>query len=128
MMKYLVGYDKDMGGDLKVGFQYYLEQTLDYGDYRDALLAADYRWDRLRHTVTNRITKYFANQTVQVTLFTFFSPSDMDFYTRPSITWNATDAWTLSVGANLPWGRDSWTEFGSVQKNKNVYMRLRYNF
>jgi len=128
MIKYLAGYEKDLGNDLYMAFQYYLEQTLDYDEYRKALFAADYRWDEFRHTVTNRITKYFANKTVKFTIFTFFSPSDMDVYTRPVLTWNATDAWTLSVGSNLAWGRDSWTEFGSIQKNKNVFVRLRYSF
>jgi len=128
IMKYLLGYEKDLGNDLRVGFQYYLEQTLNYGNYRKALLKTDYRWDEYRHMFTNRFTKFFANQTIKVTLFTFFSPSDMDAYIRPSISWNATDSWTLTVGANLPWGRDSWTEFGGMQKNKNVYARLRYSF
>ena len=111
-----------------MGFQYYLEQTLDYNEYRNALMQADYRWDEFRHTITNRITKFFANKTVKVSIFTFFSPNDMDVYTRPSISWNPRDAWTLTFGANLAWGRDSWTQFGSVQKNKNVYVRLRYSF
>lgn len=128
MIKYLLGYEKDLGNDLRVGFQYYLEETLDYDEYRRALMPSDYRWDEFRHVVTNRITKFLANQTVKLSLFTFFSPSDLDVYVRPSFEWDATDAWTLSVGANLPWGRDSWTQFGSVQKNKNVYVRLRYSF
>lgn len=128
MMKYLAGYEKDMGNDLRIGFQYYLEQTLDYGNYKSALLPADYRWDQFRHLITNRITKMFANQTVKVTVFTFFSPSDLDVYVRPVLSWDATDSWNLSVGANLIWGRDSWTEFTSLEKNKNVYVRLRYSF
>ena len=128
MMKYLAGYAKDLGNDLSVGVQYYLEQTLDYSKYRDSLYRADYRWDEYRHTITSRVTKLFANQTLNFTIFTFFSPSDMDVYTRPSLTWKATDAWSLTIGGNLPWGKDSQTEFGSVQKNKNVYARLRYSF
>ncbi len=128
MIKYLAGYEKDMGGDLTLAAQYYLEETLDYDNYRKALLPADYRWDEFRHVVTARITKLFANQTVRVSLFSFFSPNDLDAYLRPSLVRKVTDAWTLSVGANLPWGKDSWTEFGSVQKNKNVYVRLRYSF
>jgi hypothetical protein len=127
-MKYLAGYEKDLGNDLKMAFQYYLEQTLDYRQYERALLPMDYKWKEYRHTITNRVTKFFANQTVKVSIFTFFSPSDLDVYTRPSISWSPQDGWTLTVGANLPWGKDSLTEFGSVQKNKNVYARLRYSF
>jgi hypothetical protein len=128
MMKYLAGYEKDLGSDLTMAFQYYLEQTLDYRHYTQALLPGDYSWDEYRHVITNRVTKMFANQTIKFTVFSFFSPSDMDAYIRPSLTWNPTDAWALSIGSNLIWGRDSWTEFGSVQKNKNVYARLRYSF
>ncbi|MFH1877675.1 MAG: hypothetical protein ABH883_02600 [Candidatus Omnitrophota bacterium] len=128
MMRYLLGYEKDLGNDLRVGFQYYVEQTLDYAEYKRSLLPMDYRWDEFRHVLTNRITKSFANQTVRATIFTFFSPNDLDAYIRPVLSWNATDAWTLSIGADLMWGKDSWTEFGSAQKNKNVYVRLRYSF
>jgi hypothetical protein len=128
MMKYLAGYDKDLGNDLSAGMQYYVEETLDYAEYRRALLPADYRGDEFRHVITGRITKLMAGQTLRLSLFSFFSPSDMDAYVRPSIVWKATDAWTLSMGANLPWGRDSWTEFAGMQKNKNVYIRLRYSF
>ena len=128
MMKYLVGYEKDLGHDLSMSFQYYLEQTLDYRHYKNALMPGDYSWDEYRHVITNRISKMFVNQTVKVSIFSFFSPSDMDAYIRPSLSWKPTEAWTLSVGANLIWGKDSWTEFGSMQKNKNVYARLRYSF
>ncbi|MFA6636554.1 MAG: hypothetical protein WCV56_05590 [Candidatus Omnitrophota bacterium] len=127
-MKYLAGYEKDLSNDFKMAFQYYLEQTLDYRQYERALLPMDYKWKEYRHTITNRMTKFFADQTVKISIFTFFSPSDLDVYTRPSISWSPQDGWTLTVGANLPWGKDSLTEFGSVQKNKNVYARLRYSF
>ena len=128
MIKYLLGYEKEMGNDLRIGFQYMLEETLDYKQYRDALLPTDYRWDEFRHLLTNRITKYLASQTVKLSVFTFFSPSDMDVYTRPSVIWNITDAWTLTTGANLIWGRDDITEFGSMERNKNIYARVRYSF
>ncbi|MFC1808082.1 hypothetical protein ACFL0T_06950 [Candidatus Omnitrophota bacterium] len=128
MMKYLLGYDKDLGNNLSVGFQYYLEQTLDYSEYQSALLANDFRWDEFRHVITNRVTKYFINQTVKLSCFTFFSPSDLDLYTRPSVTWNITDSWTLTAGANLPWGTDDITEFGHMERNKNIFARVRYSF
>lgn len=127
-MKYLAGYEKDLGYDFNMAFQYYLEQTLDYHEYKNALLPMDYRWEEYRHTITNRITKFFADQTVKITIFTFFSPSDLDVYTLPSLSWTPYDAWTLTIGTNLIWGKDSLTEFGSVQKNKNIYARLRYSF
>jgi len=42
MLKAMTGYTKDLGNDLRIGFQYYYEQKLDYDSYRDNLLAGDY--------------------------------------------------------------------------------------
>jgi len=52
----------------------------------------------------------------------------MDAYTRPSVTWNITDAWTWTTGANLIWGKDDTTELGNMKNNKNIFTRLRYSF
>ena len=128
MFKALAGYTKDLGNDLKVGFQYYYEQKLDYDNYRDNLLPTDYFWDEYRHLVTNRITKLFKNQTVLVSLFTFYSPSDKDGYFRPLVSYDVTDQLKLTLGADVPWGEDYITEFGQMKRNKNVYVRIRYSF
>ncbi|MCK5580466.1 MAG: hypothetical protein KAJ18_04255 [Candidatus Omnitrophica bacterium] len=128
MFKAMAGYTKDLGNDFSVGVQYFIEEILDYDNYEDNLLAADYRFDEFRHLLTNRITKLFKNQTVQLSLFTFFSPSDKDGYARPSISYDISDQWKVTFGANLPWGEDDITEFGQMEKNKNVFTRVRYNF
>ena len=124
----MAGYTKDLGNDLKVGFQYMYEQRLDYSEYRDNLLPNDYRWDEYRHLITNRITKLFKNQTVMVSLFTFYSPSDDDGYVRSSVSYDISDQWKVTFGANLPWGEDDTTEFGQMKRNKNIYTRIRYSF
>ena len=128
MMKYLVGYEKDLGNDFRMAFQYYVEQMLDYKKYKHSLLVTDTEYGKFRHMITNRITKFFANQTVKFTVFTFFSPDELDAYVRPVLTWKATDSWTLTLGSDLFWGKSSRTEFGGVRKNKNIYVRLRYSF
>jgi len=128
MLKAMAGYTKDLGNDLKVGIQYLFEERMNYDNYEDNLLAADYRFDEFRHLLTNRITKLFKNQTVMVSLFTFFSPSDKDGYMRPSISYDISDQWKVTLGANLPWGEDDITEFGQMKKNKNIFARARYSF
>jgi len=128
MVKYLFGYAKDLGNDLSAGLQYLYEQTLDYDNYRSALMPADFRWDKNRHLVTVRLTKLFKSQTVKVNLFAFFSPSDRDTYIRPSIDYDINDHLKCILGANLIWGEDNHTEFGQMEKNKNIYLRLRYSF
>ncbi|MDD5746146.1 MAG: hypothetical protein PHO30_02670 [Candidatus Omnitrophica bacterium] len=128
MLKWLLGYEQDLGNDLKLGLQYLCEQKLDYSAYSAALLPYDYVWDEYRHLLTQRITKLYKNQTVMLGLFNFWSPSDKDGYLRLSCAYDISDQWKLTVGANLPWGEDEITDFGMMQKNKNVFMRLRYGF
>jgi hypothetical protein len=126
--KCLLGYAKDLGRDWRVGAQYLYEQTLDYDRYKEALLPGDIVYDEHRHLLTLRITKLYKNQTVAVNLFTFVSPSDRDIYLRPNIAYNITDNSQITLGANLIWGEDPYTEFGQMEKNKNIYLRLRYSF
>ena len=128
MNKFLFGYAKDLGNDLSAGVQYLFEQTLQYDNYLNALLPNDFVWDRYRHLLTLRLTKLFKNQTVKANIFTFYSPSDKDGYVRPSVDYNMNDNLILSLGANLAWGRDNYTEFGQMARNKNIYTRIRYGF
>ena len=127
-LRLLVGYDKDLGNDWRLGLQYQYDQILEYDAYLKALLPADTVWDQRRHLNTLRLTKLFKNQTVRAGLFVFFSPSDLDGYVRPTIDYDLSDAWKLSAGANLFWGEDTYTEFGQFEHNKNIYVRLRYGF
>jgi hypothetical protein len=127
-VKVLTGYEKDLSNDLKVGVQYLYDQKLYYDNYRANLLPADFVFDEFRHLLAQRVTKLFKNQTVSVSLFNFYSPSDKDGYVRPVLSYNITDQWKATLGANLPWGEDDITEFGQMKRNKNVYVRLRYGF
>ncbi len=127
-LKTLLGYSQDLGQDWKVGFQYYYEQRLDYKEYKESLLPTDFVFDEFRHVLTQRVTKLFKHQTVQVSLFNFYSPSDKDGYVRPSVTYDITDQWKGTVGLNIPWGEDDSTEFGQMKRNKNIYFRIKYSF
>lgn len=128
MWKTMAGYSKDLGGDWNIGLQYLFEQRLDYGRYAQNLLSQDLSFDRYRHVVTQRISKLFKNQTVEWSVFNFYSPSDRDGYLRSSVSYQMTDQWTLTAGVNFPWGDDDYTEFGQMKKNQNIYARVRYSF
>jgi hypothetical protein len=104
MVKFLSGYEKDLGNDLKVGFQYFYEQRLDDDNYTENLLAGDFIFDESRHLLTQRLTRLYKNQTVTISLFNFYSPTDKDGYVRPLVSYDVTDQWKLAFGANLPWG------------------------
>jgi len=126
--KVMAGYDKDMGNDLNIGLQYMYEQILDYKHYRDALLQADFFWDEHRHLITLRIGKMLLSQTLRLSLFNFYSPSDEEVYLRPLVEYDINDQWQISLGANLVWGRDDHTEFGQMERNSNIYTRVKYSF
>ena len=91
-------------------------------------MAGDFVFDESRHLLTQRITKLYKNQTVAVSLFNFYSPSNKDGYVRPTVSYNISDQWKATLGANLPWGEDDLTEFGQMKRNKNIYVRFRYSF
>lgn len=128
MIKFLSGYTRDLKNDLMIGFQYLYEQRLDYGNYLANRLPADLLFDESRHLLTQSVSKLFKNQTVRVSLFNFYSPSDNDGYVRPAISYDVTDQWKVTAGGNFPWGEDDMTEFGQMKRNKNVYLRTRYSF
>lgn len=127
-VKFLGGYEKDLGNDLKAGVQYLYDRKLDYDNYEANLLPADFVFDEFRHLLTQHMTKLYKNQTVIVSLFNYYSPSDDEGYARPSVSYAATDQWKITLGANIPWGEDDTTEFGQMKRNKNIYARARYSF
>ena len=65
---------------------------------------------------------------LELSLFVFFSPDELDTYIRPRITYKIIEPLALVVGANVMLGRDDYTFFGQLQENTNVYARLRYSF
>jgi hypothetical protein len=110
----LLGYEWEAKANFTVGLQYYLEQTLDPGD--------------TRHLLTNRLTYQAAMGKYLWSLFTFYSPSDADFYLRPSFTWRQSDQWSFTAGGNLFGGSDDDTFFNQLQDGSNVYLRARFSY
>ena len=126
--QYLVGYKRGFKNDFEVGLQYYIIQMLHYTAYKNNLLAGDIQNDKVYQQYTLRLTKLFANQTVNTTLFVFYSPVDNDVYLRPSLSWKATDAWNLVVGGNIFLGNQDNAAWGQYKGDSNIYCRLRYSY
>ncbi len=127
-VKYLAGYTRDLGNDLKAGAQYQIEQMLDFKAYKANLLSGSPAQDELRHLLTLRLTQLLRAQTVDANLFIFYSPTDEDTYLRPSIGYKANDALKITLGANIFSGNKDHTQFGSLEGNNNLYLRARYSF
>ena len=127
-MRYLVGYTQEVAKDFNAGVQYYVEQMLDYGDYKDNQPAAARDRDEFRHVVTLRLTQQLMSQNLTLSLFTFYSPSDEDAYLRPNVQYKATDNLLLEAGANVFFGDHPYTFFDQFENNTSIYGAVRYSF
>ncbi len=127
-IKFLAGYSKDMGGELNLGFQYLIEEMLEYSAYVANLGAGEAKRDEFRHLITTRVTKLFMDQTLMAGIFIFYSPTDRDAYLRPQASYDISDALKVSGGANIFIGKEIETELGQFQRNDNLYIRVRLSF
>lgn len=128
MVKYLAGYQRQLWSECTAGLQYYGEYMLDYGSYRNTLPAGFPAQDRLRQLLTIRLTQLLSYQTLRLSLFAFYSPTDEDYYFIPEVRYSFTDALWGAVGANIFGGKKETTFFGQLDKNDNAYVMARYEF
>lgn len=126
-MRYLLGYTQEIGRDLTMGLQYYVEQMMDFHAYKRSLIAGPAR-DQYRHLTTLRLTKLLMNQNLRLSLFTYYSPSDKDVYMRPNVNYKINDNLAWEIGANVFFGDYPNTFFGQFQNNTNIYTGWRYTF
>ena len=124
----LAGYERELARNLTGALQYYIEYMEDYDEYRSALPDGMNPSDEDRHVITLRLTQLLMNQNLELSLFTYYSPTDEDAYLRPRVTYKFTDEWTGVVGGNVFLGEDENTFFGQFENNTNVYAGLRWNF
>lgn len=127
-LRALVGYEREVAPDVTLGLQYYLEHMRDHGAYRASLPSGSPARDENRHVLTERLTWLTMNQTLEWSLFTFFSPSDMDVYVRPKAKYKVDDHVTLEAGANVFVGERRHTFFGQFEDDSNVYAAVRHGF
>ncbi|KAB1443294.1 hypothetical protein [Pseudodesulfovibrio senegalensis] len=126
-MRYVVGYGQEVWANCTLDLQYYVEQMLDYGEYRDRTTTGRPK-DEFRHVITVQLSQLFMNQTLTLALDGYCSPSDEDAYLRPSAEYKISDTTVASVGANIFFGNHPETFFGQFSNNSNIYTSIRYSF
>lgn len=126
-MRYLIGYTREIAKDFTMGLQYYIEQMLDYDQYKRNLPSGPAR-DRDRHLTSLRLTRLLMNQNLRCSLFTYYSPTDKDVYMRPNVNYKVSDNMAVEVGSNIFFGDYPHTFFGQFRDNTNIYAGLRYSF
>jgi hypothetical protein len=126
-MRYLVGYTREIAKNLTMGLQYYIEQMLDYDQYKNNLPSGPAR-DEYRNLTTLRLTKLLMNQNLRLSLFTYYSPTDKDVYMRPNANYKVSDNLAVELGSNIFFGDYPNTFFGQFRDNTNIYVGMRYSF
>jgi hypothetical protein len=127
-LRLLAGYEQELVRNLTAGTQLYAERIMHHDRLEANSLDPDRERDRWRTVTTLRLTYRALRDTLTSSLFVFVSPSDEDFYLRPSIAWRRDDHWLLAAGFNLFGGSEEHTFFGQLEDNSNGWLRLRYNY
>ncbi len=126
-IRLLLGYEQELRPRLTGGAQYYLEWTRDFGALKrnqaDEFLPEEYRqlW-------TLSLDYRSPRDTLKLGLFLFWSPSDEDYYLRPTASYRIDDAWQLSGGFNWLGGDRPHTQFSQMADGSNGWLRLRYHY
>jgi hypothetical protein len=127
-LRLLLGYEQELVRRLNIGTQLYAERIQGHDRLLAESPAPRTERDRWRTVATLRLSHRALQDTVNSSLFIFASPSDRDFYLRPSITWRRDDHWQLAAGMNVFGGRQPHTFFAQLEDNSNGWVRLRYYY
>ncbi|MEK6714698.1 MAG: hypothetical protein AABY43_01465 [Candidatus Omnitrophota bacterium] len=126
--RFLAGYQRAFPDDFTVGMQYYGEWIHQYSQYKDNLPPAFPKKDRLHQYITLRFTKLLKYQALKLSLFSFYSPDENDYFLIPEMSYNFTDNLQATLGANIFGGANDNSMLGQHNKNDNIYTAVRYNF
>jgi len=126
--RFLVGYQRQLWEDFTIGVQYYTEYMHDYTAYKKSLPSGFPQEKRLHDLVSIRLTQFLLHQTLKLSWFSFWSPSDSDYLLNPEIKYNFSDHIWAAIGGMVFGGGKSWSQFGQLDKNDNIYMQMRYEF
>lgn len=124
----LIGYQRQFWEDFTAHLQYYAEFMHDYSRYREALPPGFPRERRVRQLTTLRLTQLLLHQTLRLSYFMFYSPSDGDYLLNPEVKYNFTDTIWAALGGIIFGGGERWSQFGQLDKNDNAYLQVRYEF
>jgi hypothetical protein len=126
--KMLTGYQRQGWTDFSYTLQFYGELMEDYDEYKSALFPGFSKQEEFRYLLTLRATQLLKYQTLKLSFFGFYSPSDNDYYLIPEAQYKFSDRLWVSVGGNVFGGERQTTFFGQLDRNDNLFMTVRYEF
>lgn len=125
--RFLVSYQRPIGENYTINFQYYSEYIKNYQNMVNSLSGVTDR-KKLRHTLSIRQTQYLFYQTLKLSCFALYSPNEKDYYLNPEISYDFGSNTHLSIGGNLFEGKNETTFLGQFNKNDNIYAVLKFDF
>ena len=128
-VRFLAGFEREVVTNFTVGAQYYLEWLQDHRSLRrhwpmDPAVLPDER----RHLLTLRLTRRMMRDNLVIGLMNFYSPSDDDYFIRPTVQYRHSDELQFNAGINLFGGSESSSFYGQFEENSSVFARIRYSF
>lgn len=85
------------------------------------------QYDRVDRGFTFRVADQWLNETLEASFSGVFSVARRGYLLRPLIKYRATDALTVSLGADV-FGGDARTLYGSLVEDSSAYLECRWGF
>lgn len=126
--RFLAGYQREFWRDFTAWIQFYGEVMERHAAYKQSLPAGSPVQDRLRGVVSVRLTQWLHYNSWKLALFAAVSPTDVDYFLQPEISYRVTDDLGIAIGGNIFGGRKGTTFFGQLANNDNVFFNVRYDF
>ncbi|MDO8426430.1 MAG: hypothetical protein Q7T24_02805 [Deltaproteobacteria bacterium] len=126
--KFLIGYQRQFFEDFTVGLQYLGEYMHDYPEYKKNLISGFPKEPGYRQLAGFRITYFLMHQNLRLSWFSFYGLTDKDYLLNPEARYNFSDHIWGALGADIFGGKKDTTQFGSLDKNDNIYVQIRYEF
>lgn len=126
MSKVLVGYEQELYPNLTGSLQWYMERIHDHEALVRTSPWPQYEQEKVRNVLTTQVIYRALRQTLTLNLFSFYSPTEKDGYTKFRASYSPVDDWSLSSGFNWFYGKDKHTFFNQFEDTSNVYFSFRY--
>lgn len=127
-IRFLIGYQRQPWEDFTAGVQYFSEYMLNHDEYVENLPQGAPKLDEHRDITTVSLTQLLMHQTLMLSFFAFYSPSDEDYMIIPKVKYNFTDELSAALEANIFGGPEDAPNFGQFDKNDNIYTVIKYEF
>lgn len=118
------GYEHEIVKDLTMSAQLYVEQIQQYNNY----VASGGTDKKIYDMWTVRLTQFLMKQTLTLSAFMFYSPTEKDYYTRLNVFYAPSDKWMINVGLNDFGGKIATTRFAQLEQNSAVFASVKYKF